>query len=54
MLAAFCMFEDRLPKRSLLGSLIDPANREAQHSTARGVGASYFEHSSLGTKEGAE
>jgi len=42
MLAAFRVSEDRLPKRSLLGSLIDPANLEAQHSTACGVGESYL------------
>ena len=42
MLAAFRVIEDRLPKRSLLGSLIDPANLEAQHSTACSVGESYL------------
>jgi len=42
MLAAFHVIEQRLPERSLLGSLVDRANLGAAHSKTCGVGESYM------------
>jgi uncharacterized protein len=42
MLAAFCAIEERLPERSLLGSLVDRANLAAPHHKTCGVGESYM------------
>jgi uncharacterized protein len=42
MLAAFRAIEARLPRRSLLGSLIDRANLAAPHSRTCGVGENYL------------
>lgn len=46
MLAAYKIIEDNLPRRSLLGSLIDRANLSAPHVRTCGVGHSYlvFDH----------
>ncbi len=42
MLAAYRVIEERLPRRSLLGSLTDRANLSAPHSRTCGVGQNYL------------
>jgi len=42
MLTAFQVIEARLPRRSLLGALVDRASLAAPHSTPCGVGESYL------------